>query len=75
MKFAAPLLSLPIESNILAPLHIELLSKLKAMRTFPIVMRNSLVKFGSLGLHSLEIESLAQVVNLFISFYTTDMPM
>ena len=74
MKFATLLLSFPIEGDVLAPLHVVLLSKLKVIRIFPIVIRDSPVEFGRLGLYSLEIESLAQAVNLFVSLYTADMP-
>ena len=66
MKFTASFLSLPIEDNILALLHIVLLLKLKIMKTFPKAIRDSLAEFGRLGLYSLEIELLAQVVNLFV---------
>ena len=59
MKFATPLLRLPIEGNVLAPLYVVLLLKLKIMRIFLIVIRNSPVEFGGLGLHSLEIAFLA----------------
>ena len=72
IKFATLLLSLLIKGNILALLYIVLLPKRKVMRIFPIVMRDSLVEFGRLGLYSLEIELLAQVVNLFVSLCTTD---
>ena len=54
----------------LAPLHVALLPKLKVMRIFPIVIRDSPVEFGGLGLHSLEIESLVQAVNLFVLLQT-----
>ena len=35
-------------------------------------MRYGPLELGGLGLYSLEIESLAQVVNLFVSLCTTD---
>ena len=60
------------EGRILASLHTALLLKLKVIQTFLLVMRVSLLEFSRLGLHLLEIESLAQAVNLFASLYATD---
>ena len=57
----------------LAPLHVALLPKLKVLRIFLIVIRDSPLEFGGLGLHSLKIESLVQAVNLFASLCTADM--
>ena len=71
MKFATPLLSLLIEGNVLAPLY----TALKIMKIFLKAMRDSSVEFGRLGLHSLEIELLAQIVNLFVSLCIADIPM
>ena len=72
MKFTTLLLSLLSEGNILGPLHIALLPKLKVIRIFLIVMRDSPVEFGGLELYSLEIESLAQAENLFASLCTAN---
>ena len=45
------------------------------MKTFLKAMSDSPVEFSGLGLHSLEIESLSQVVNLFVPLYMADIPM
>ena len=46
--------------------------KLKVMKIFSKAIKDSPVEFSGLGLYSLEIESLVQVVNLFVSLYTAD---
>ena len=74
IKFTTPLLSLPIDDNILALLHTALLPKLKVMKTFPIVIWHNLIELGGLGLYFLEIESLLQVVNLSESLYIANTP-
>ena len=66
-----PLLSLPIEGNILALLYIALLLKL-SIKIFLTAIRNSSVELGRLGLYSLEIDFLLQVTNLFASLYIAD---
>ena len=73
-KFTTPLLSL-IEGNVLALLYVVLLPKLKVIKIFLKVMRDSLVEFVRLGLYSLEIELLAQVVNLFAFLCIADVLM
>ena len=60
------------EGNILAKLYATLLLKLHIMKTFLVSMRFCLVELGGLGLYLLEVESIAQAINHFISLYVAD---
>ena len=60
------------EGNILAKLHTALLLKLHMMKTFLVSIRFYLVELGGLGLYLLEVESIAQAINYFVSLYIAD---
>ena len=74
LKFGAPVPNFSLDYNHLALLHRALLPKLRVVSTFPVVMQFSPPIFGGLGLHSIEFESLAQSVNVFVSLYTANTP-
>ena len=74
LRYATPVISFSLAYNHLALLHRALLPKLRVVRTFPIVMRLCPLSLGGLGLHSIEFESLAQAINLFVSLHTVDTP-
>ena len=42
------------------------------MKIFPVLTRFYLVELGDLGLHSLEVESIAQAINHFVLLYIVD---
>ena len=42
------------------------------MKTFLLIIRSSLLKYGGLGLQSLEIESVTQASKLFVPFCNLD---
>ena len=42
------------------------------MKIFPVLMRFYPVELGRLGLYLLEVESIAQAINYFISLYIAD---
>lgn len=65
-------LSITLKGRTLTPVHEAILPKLKAMKTFPLVMRDSVLECVGLGLHSLEIESLAQE-SFFVLQHTENM--
>ena len=53
-------------------MHEALLPKLNVMKTFLFVMRDSSLECIGLGLHYVDIDSIAQADNLFVCFYTAD---
>ena len=67
-----PIMIFNIGSNILLKLYAVLLLKLRVIKTFPVAMRYSPKELGGLGLHSLEVELVAQIINHFASLCTTD---
>ena len=74
LEFAAPVLTIPHCGTLLAPLHKALLQKLKAMRTFPLVMCSAHVDIGRLYLRSQEVTYGAQAIHRLVSFFTSCTP-
>ena len=74
LEFAAPFLTIPHNGVLLAPLHKDILPKLKIMRTFPLVMCEAPAAIGGLDLRSLEIPSGVQVIHYLVSLFTSYNP-
>lgn len=74
LEFSVPVLNLPHNGIVLAPLHKALLPKSKFMRTFPLVIRVAPAAIGHLDLHSLEITREAQTIHHLISLFTSSTP-
>ena len=68
------LLSLSLKSSVLQPLYRTLLPKIKVNRNFPIVITLVSVALGELGLPSLEVEQVLEVIDLMISLYNSPTP-
>ena len=66
LEYAAPVLTIPHNGMLLAPLHRAILPKLKIMRTFPIVIREAPAAISGLDLRSLEITSGVQAIQHLI---------
>jgi hypothetical protein len=69
-----PIISFKPEGNILTKLHSALLLKLHIMKIFPVSIRFCPAELGGLRLYSLEVESIVQAINHFISLYVADTP-
>ena len=74
LKFIVPSISFKLEGNILTKLHAALLPKLHMMKIFLVPMRSYPVELGGLGLYLLEVESIVQAINYFVSLYIADTP-
>ena len=74
LRYPSPVLSFAPDSNVLGKLHAALLPKLGVMKTFPTVMQSVPAYLGGLGLHSAEVEALAQAIHHLISLYEADTP-
>ena len=65
----APLLSILLTNNTLQPLYRAILPKLHINRKYLCTMITSYVAVRDLGLGSLEVEQIVEVVNLIISLF------
>ena len=74
LEFVAPVLTIPQCGSLLAPLHKDLIQRLKVMRTFPLVMRGAPAEIGGLNLHSIEITCGAQAIHHLVSLFTRCIP-
>ena len=74
LEFASPVLTMPHNGMLLAPLHKAILPKLKIMRTFPLVMREAPVAIGGLDLHSIEITCGVKAIHHLVSLFTSYTP-
>ena len=72
LKNLAPVLSFQPNTNTLKKLHSALLSKIGAMRMFPVATRSAPTHLGRLNLQSFEIETIARATYHLLSLYTAD---
>ena len=66
------IISFKLKGNTLAKLYATLLLKLHVIKIFLVSMRFCLVELGGLGLYLLEVESIVQAINYFVSLYVAD---
>ena len=67
-------MNIPHVGSILDPLHKYLLTQLKIMCTFILIMRSVPTEVGVLNLRSLEIASGIQDIQHLVSLFTSDTP-